>query len=141
MAEGPTGGGRRDIRSVLARMAKLGIRKEDLQEDFVRGSGPGGQKINKTSSTVVLRHLPSGFEVRCQEERSLAMNRVTARLELCAKIEARREQIRLANAAETAKKRALNRKRSGRQKAKLVKEKRQRGQTKALRRKPGRGED
>jgi peptide chain release factor len=132
------GGGRRDIRSVLEQMEALGIRKEDLGEDFIRGSGAGGQKINKTSSTVVLRHLPSGFEVRCQAERSLAMNRVTARIELCQKIEARQKAIKLAQAAAVAKKRALGRKRSATQKAKLVDGKRQRGQTKAMRRRPGR---
>ena len=47
------------------RMRKLGIREEDLEETFVRGTGAGGQKINKTSSTVVLVHVPTGLEVRC----------------------------------------------------------------------------
>ena len=61
--------------SLAARMRHLRIHEEDLQEDFVRGTGPGGQKINKTSSTVVLRHLPTGIEVRCQRERSQAQNR------------------------------------------------------------------
>jgi peptide chain release factor len=129
-------GSRRDIRTVLERMEKLGIHSDDLVEEFVRGSGAGGQKINKTSSTVVLRHLPSGFEVRCQEERSQAMNRVLARIDLCDKIEARREQIQLTRAANISKARAQNRKRSKGEKAKMVKDKRQRSQVKSLRRRP-----
>ena len=60
--------------NLTRRMIKLGIREEDLEETFVRGTGSGGQKINKTSSTVVLRHLPTGLEVRCQRERSQTMN-------------------------------------------------------------------
>lgn len=70
------------------RMRKLRIREEDLEEDFIRGSGPGGQKINKTSSTVVLRHVPSGLEVRCQKERSQVLNRYWARVDLCDHMEA-----------------------------------------------------
>ena len=60
------------------RLAALGIRLADVEEKFVRGSGPGGQKINKTSSTVWLRHAPTGLEVRCQRERSQAANRELA---------------------------------------------------------------
>ena len=68
---------------LLERLRLLGVALGDVEERFVRGSGPGGQKINKTSSTVVLRHRPTGIEVRCQQERSQAANRATAWAELC----------------------------------------------------------
>ena len=68
------------------RMAELNIDESDLVEKFIRGSGSGGQKINKTSSCVYLLHKPSGTEVKCQTTRSQAMNRFYARRELCEKI-------------------------------------------------------
>ena len=75
-----------------ARMDRLGITDEDLTEKFIRGSGHGGQKINKTSSCVYLKHEPSGIEIKCQQERSQTMNRYLARVELCEQLEARREK-------------------------------------------------
>src|SRR5262245_17879770 len=79
---------RQTARELLTRMTGLGIAREDLEETFMRGSGHGGQKVNKTSSTVRLKHVPTGIEVRCQEERSLAQNRALARSLLCDKLEA-----------------------------------------------------
>jgi peptide chain release factor len=75
---------------IQSRLRELGVSESDVEERFVRGSGPGGQKINKTSSTVWLLHLPTGVEVRCQAERSQAANREQAWRELCLKLEARR---------------------------------------------------
>lgn len=69
------------------RMKKLSLSEEDLQEKFILGSGSGGQKINKTSSCVYLKHLPSGLEIKCQQDRSRDINRFLARKELCEKIE------------------------------------------------------
>ena len=69
------------------RLDALGVFARDVQERFGRGTGPGGQKINKTSSTVVLRHDPTGTEVRVQRERSQAANRELAWTELCEKLE------------------------------------------------------
>jgi protein subunit release factor B len=60
---------------IQARLRNLGVSESDIEERFIRGSGPGGQKINKTSSTVWLVHRPTGVEVRCQAERSQAANR------------------------------------------------------------------
>jgi len=86
------------------RMERLGILEEDLEERFVLGSGAGGQKINKTSSCVYLKHLPSAHEVSCQETRSREKNHELARTRLCehfeklateAKLEAARERARL----------------------------------------------
>lgn len=91
------------------RMDKLRLREEDLQEEFIRGSGPGGQKINKTSSTVVLRHVPSGIEVRCQRERSQVMNRHWARVELCERMETVLNEARMALQNEREKTRRQNR--------------------------------
>ena len=70
------------------RMAALGIREEDLEERFVRSSGKGGQHVNKTSTCVYLRHLPSGIEVKCMEDRSQSVNRFLARRELAEKVAA-----------------------------------------------------
>ena len=70
-----------------ARMEALGIHEQDLAEHFIRGSGSGGQKINKTSSCVQMNHGPSGIEIRCQKTRSQADNRYWARKELCERIE------------------------------------------------------
>ena len=69
------------------RMARCGLREEDMRESFIRGGGPGGQKINRTASCVQLRHLPTGLEVRMQEARSQALNRFYARRRLCELLE------------------------------------------------------
>ena len=69
------------------RMAALGIAEADLLEKFVRGSGAGGQKINKTSNCVFLKHLPSGVCIKCQMDRSREMNRFLAKRELCEQLE------------------------------------------------------
>jgi len=70
------------------RMAALGLREEDLQEKYVRSSGPGGQKVNKTASCVQLKHVPTGLEVKMQRERSQPLNRYYARKRLCELLEA-----------------------------------------------------
>src|SRR5690625_3887860 len=69
------------------RMARLCVYEEDLIEKFILGSGPGGQKINKTASCVYLKHLPSGIEVKCGQKRSRELNRFLARRHLCEQIE------------------------------------------------------
>lgn len=112
----------------------LGILPGDVTETFTRGSGAGGQKINKTSSTVVLRHEPSGTEVRCQDERSQAVNRERAWERFCEKLETRVRAAEAARQATVAKARRTNRKRSARQKAILVAGKRHRAGIRAARR-------
>ena len=74
-------------KKLLERMQVLGIQEVDIHESFVRGSGRGGQKINKTSSCVVLKHLPTGISVKCQKERQRSLNRFLARRLLADKIE------------------------------------------------------
>ncbi|XP_076250588.1 mitochondrial translation release factor in rescue-like [Rhynchophorus ferrugineus] len=63
------------------------LNEKDLIEQQVRGSGPGGQKINKTSSCVVLKHIPTGLVVKCQETRYLEQNRKIARSLLVTKLD------------------------------------------------------
>jgi protein subunit release factor B len=70
------------------RMEALGIHEEDFIEKFVRSSGKGGQKVNKTSTCVYLKHIPTGIEVKCMKDRSQSINRFLARRELIEKIEA-----------------------------------------------------
>src|SRR5690606_5916276 len=65
------------------RMKAAGIDEDDLDERFVLGSGSGGQKINKTASCVQLKHIPTGYEVSCQDSRSREKNREIARARMC----------------------------------------------------------
>ena len=118
-----------------SRMERLGILESDLEERFIRGSGKGGQKINKTSSTVQLIHRPSGIEVRCQRERSQAMNRFYARRELCDRLEAKILGIASRKRQEVEKIRRQKRRRSRRGKEKMLEGKRKRAESKAGRKK------
>src|SRR5512139_4300182 len=68
------------------RMEALGIHEKDIEEKFIRSSGSGGQKVNKTSTCVDLKHIPTGIEVKCMKERSQSLNRFLARRELVKKI-------------------------------------------------------
>jgi len=70
------------------KMEELGVDEKDFEEKFIRASGRGGQKLNKTSSSVYLRHIPTGLEVKCMKERSQSVNRFIARRELLERIEA-----------------------------------------------------
>jgi peptide chain release factor len=115
------------------RLKKLGIRDEDLTESFIRGTGPGGQKINKTASTVVLRHTPTGTEVRCQRERSQSANRYWARAELCDQLEAARRAARLEEQNDREKKRRQSRPRPKGLQEKILKTKHKRSEVKKSR--------
>lgn len=115
------------------RLAALGVRMDDVDERFVRGAGPGGQKINKTSSTVWLRHQSTGTEVRCQRERSQAANRELAWLELCAKLEERARAARMLQQEEREKTRRRTRQKSRGQKARMIEAKKHRAGIKARR--------
>ena len=115
------------------RLAAIGVRAADVDERFVRGAGPGGQKINKTSSTVWLRHRPTGTEVRCQRERSQTANRELAWLELCAKLEESRRAAKLAGVAEREAERRRTRHKTRGQKARMIESKKHRAKHKAKR--------
>jgi protein subunit release factor B len=118
-------------------MASLGIREEDLLEKFVRGSGSGGQKINKTSNCVFLKHLPSGVCIKCQIDRSREMNRFLARRELCDQLDAIRQGKAVAKTQAIEKLRRQKRPRSQRSKQRSIADKRALSQKKSLRRSPG----
>ena len=112
---------------------RLGVQERDLEERFIRSGGPGGQNVNKVATCVVLRHVPSGLEVRCQRERSQALNRFLARRILLERLEAQRLGRLSAEAQRIAKLRRQKRKRSKRAQEKVLAAKRLRAQKKALR--------
>jgi peptide chain release factor len=124
-------------KALEARLLKLGIREQDLDERFVRAGGPGGQNVNKVSTCVILIHRASGLSVRCQEERSQGLNRFLARRRLADKVEdtllgeaSRRRQ-------EIEKIRRQKRKRSTRAKEKMLETKHHRAGLKANRKAVG----
>jgi len=124
------------IAQLQSDMRDLGIREEDLEESFVRGGGPGGQKVNKTSSCVYLKHPPSGIEVKCQQSRSQALNRFLARRELCDRY---REQVLNEQSKEQQRREKIKRqkrRRSRRQKEKILADKSHRSEIKKGRSKP-----
>ncbi|MEN9974084.1 MAG: hypothetical protein RLZZ282_90 [Verrucomicrobiota bacterium] len=118
------------------RLSLLGITEADLLEKFVRGSGAGGQKINKTSSCVFLKHLPTGVCIKCQMDRSRELNRFLARRELCDQLEAIRDGKTSAKTQAIEKMRRQKRRRSRRSKQRSVADKRLLSTKKSLRRSP-----
>ena len=123
-------------KALAGKMAALGIEEKDLEEKFVRSSGRGGQHVNKVSTAVYLKHIPTGIEVKCQQERSQALNRFLARRILVEKIEARIEGARTEEQQRIAKIRRQKRKRSKRAKEKILRDKKHRAEKKALRTPP-----
>lgn len=115
------------------RLVKLGVRRPEVREQFVLGTGPGGQKINKTASTVVLRHAGSGIQVRCQAGRSRDANRLQAWTVLCEKLERQREVARARARQEREKQRRRQRPKTPGQKRRMVADKRHRSGIKAQR--------
>lgn len=118
------------------RMDSLGISAADLSEKFVRGSGAGGQKINKTSNCVFLKHLPSGIVIKCQVDRSREMNRFLARRELCDQMDAISNGKASAKTQAIEKLRRQKRRRSRRSKQRSITDKRILSQKKSLRKPP-----
>ena len=118
---------------LITKMQDLGIKKEDIIEQFIKGSGKGGQKVNKTASCVYLKHIPTGIEVKCQKERSQSLNRFLALRLLVNKIE---NQI-LGKQSDEQKKiekiRRQKRKRSKRAKEKILRDKKIQSKKKELR--------
>jgi protein subunit release factor B len=104
-----------------ARMAALGLREADLEEKYVRSSGPGGQNVNKTASCVYLKHVRSGLEVKMQRERSQGLNRYYARKRLCELLEQERmgSKSPAALKAEKIRKQKQHRKRRSKAKRKV----------------------
>jgi protein subunit release factor B len=119
------------------RMSSLKIDEADLLEKFVRGSGAGGQKINKTSNCVFLKHLPTGVCIKCQMDRSREMNRFLARRELCLQFEKIRDGDAVAKTQAIEKMRRTKRPRSRRSKQRSVADKRLLSRKKSMHRPPG----
>ena len=109
--------------ALRARMAALGIRESDLDESFVRSSGPGGQHTNKTSTCVQLVHRPTGIAVKCQEDRSQAVNRYRARRMLADRVESQIAGRKSAEQQAREKIRRQKRRRSRRAKNKMLADK------------------
>lgn len=119
-----------------ARLVALGTSPAEVDERFVLGSGRGGQKIQKTSSCVWLRHLPTGIEVRCQRERSQTANRETAWRELCEKLEQRKKSAADAVIDAREAERRRTRPKTRGQKVRMIQSKKHRAKTKARRGRP-----
>ncbi len=120
-------------KALLERMLALGVYESDITETFVRSSGPGGQKVNKTSSCVHLLHKPTGFAVKCQRERSQSLNRFLARRLLLDKIEEAQQGFVAEEKKGMEKIRRQKRKRSKRAKEKILSAKHQQAEKKSLR--------
>lgn len=110
---------------LLQKAGTLHVRPGDIIEQFVRGSGKGGQKINKTSSTVHLRHVPTGIEVRCQKHREQSKNRLSAYKLLILKIEEKKRGVQSALQKKIFKLKKQKQKRSKRAKEKMLQGKKQ----------------
>jgi len=120
-------------KALLERMLALGVYESDITETFVRSSGPGGQKVNKTSSCVHLLHKPTGFAVKCQRERSQSLNRFLARRLLLDKIEEAQQGFVAEEKKGMEKIRRQKRKRSKRAKEQILSAKHQQAEKKSLR--------
>lgn len=107
-----------------------GIFEDDIEEKFILGKGSGGQKINKTASTVYLKHIPTGTSVRCGKDRMREANRFFARRRLLEKILEQKEEIKSKKMQEIAKIRKQKKKRSKKAKDKILSDKKHRSSLK-----------
>ncbi len=120
-------------KQIKEKMEVLNIREEDIEESFIRSGGKGGQHVNKTSTCVYLKHVPTGIEVKCQEERSQALNRYRARVLLVKKIDQMIKGKESEEQQRIEKIRRQKRKRSKRAKEKMLAEKKIISEKKKLR--------
>jgi protein subunit release factor B len=117
----------------LGRIRDLGLRREDLVEKFIRSAGKGGQNVNKTSTCVYLKHLPTGIEVKCQQERSQAMNRISALELLAGKITQAAQAVKMERKQEREKDRRRKRPRPARLKERILETKKKVSEKKRMR--------
>ena len=120
-------------RELEERLARLGVRPEDLEESFVHSGGKGGQNVNKVATCVVLVHRPTGIAVKCQRERTQGANRLVARRLLAEKIEEQRLGRASKRQQEAEKVRRQKRRRSRRAKQKMLRDKHAQSDKKAAR--------
>lgn len=121
---------REKSRALQERMEQLEIYEKDLEEKFIRSSGKGGQHVNKVATCVYLKHVPTGIEVKCQQERSQGLNRFLARRILTDKIEAVIKDKESEELQRIAKLRRQKRKRSKRAKLKILADKKKQAEKK-----------
>ena len=114
-------------------MAEASVFEEEIEESFILGGGPGGQKTNKTSNVVRLKHEPSGLNIRFGETRSREDNRWLARRALAEAILERENRRKSARRQEAERKRRQKRRRSRRQKQRMLEEKHAHSEKKAAR--------
>jgi peptide chain release factor len=123
--------------AVARRMAAVGLRETDIGESFVHSGGHGGQNVNKVATCVMLVHLPTGIQVKCQETRHQARNREIARRLLLEKLEVRKRERAAAERDRTEKLRRQKRGRSRASKLRSLADKAHRAAVKGGRRRPG----
>lgn len=123
------------IEKIKRMMADASVYEDDLEESFILGGGPGGQKTNKTSNVVRLSHEPSGLSIRCGETRSREINRWLARRTLAEMILERERGVKSAARQAREKIRRQKRRRSRRQKQKMLDDKHAHSEKKMNRRK------
>jgi protein subunit release factor B len=123
-------------KALVEKFQALNIREDDIAETFIRSSGKGGQHVNKTSTCVYLKHLPTGIEVKCQQERSQSLNRYRARVVLAKKIEQLIKGSESEEIQRIEKIRRQKRKRSKRAKEKMLSDKKIVSEKKKLRSRP-----
>lgn len=111
-------------KALRKKLDSLRIYEKDIEESFIRSQGRGGQKVNKSSTCVYLKHIPTGIEVKCQKGRTQGLNRYYARQLLYAKIDRIIKGKKSEEEQRVSKIRRQKRKRSKRAKEKMLEEKR-----------------
>ncbi len=122
-------------RELKRQMQAMGILEGDIEESFIRSSGPGGQNVNKVASCVYLKHLPTNIEIKCQEERNQSLNRYRARCLLMEKVARLRYEQKLQKIQEVEKIRRQRRKRTKAMKEGILEQKHKRSEKKQFRNK------
>ncbi|MCK4911590.1 MAG: peptide chain release factor-like protein [Thermodesulfovibrionales bacterium] len=128
-------------RALQKRMEELGLFESEIEESFVRSGGAGGQNVNKVATCVVLKHPPSGLEVKCQRARTQGMNRYHARALLAEKMDTLINQKKSKEQQRIEKIRRQKRKRSKRAKEKMLENKKKQSVKKDMRKPVSEDED
>ena len=121
-------------KELYARMKQLGIHKKNIEEKFIRSSGPGGQNVNKVSTCVFMKHIPSNISVKCSQMRTQAQNRIVAFELLLDKIQRERLREHRRQIQQIERERRKNRKKSKKSKEHMIEDKRRHSKKKQIRR-------